>query len=129
MTAREKPDSSPSATPSSRSGSIRSQSRSPTSSTNRRSSVPPSQELPGCSPGTAPAAGRRQSVQPMDVAGSPTSLGACSVIPAPGTTTTADDISDELQQYIGRRFDASSSLNDDEALAITHQLKEMKKFR
>ena len=124
---------SSSAAPLSRSS--RSQSRSPTSSTSRRRSVPRSLEPPGCSPGTTfTPAGGRQSVQPMDLAGSPTSLGACSVTPAPcittaTTTTTTGDISNELSQYIGQRFDASSSLNDDEALAITHQLKEIQRMR
>lgn len=108
--------------------SIRSQSRSPTSSTaSRRRSVPRPQEPPGCfaGAGTTPP-GRRQSVQPMELAGSPTSVSTFCMTPTPGTFGS---ISDELQQYIDQRFDASSSLKGDEALAITHQLKEIHRSR
>lgn len=107
--------------------SIRSQSRSPASSTSiRRRSVPRPQELPCCSASTRttpPPRGGRESIQSAELAGSPTSF--C-MTPTPDD---CDSISEELQRYIDGRFDASSSLKGDEALAITHQLKEIHRCR
>ena len=115
-----------SASPSPPPRSSRSQSRSPVSSVGRRRSVPRPQEVPGCSPGATSDGvhGRQQSVQPFELAGSP-----ASPCPSSRTPNPPDNISDELQHFIDERLDASSSLREDEALAITHQLKELKRYR
>ena len=121
---RRKPSLS---TSSSQSSFRRSQSRSPTSSTSSsvRRSVSRPRELPGCSSET-PGQGRRGSVHPVEHAGSPApEPNACGVSQVSACTPS----SDQLQQYIERRFNASSSLNEDEALAITHQLRELQRER
>ena len=78
-------------------------------------------ELPGCSPETV-GQGRRASVQPVELAGSPGAPSPC-VVPRPLACTSTP--ADALLQFIDERFDASSSLKEDEAIAVAHQLKEL----
>lgn len=65
------------------------------------------------------------SVQHVELAGSPAAPSPCGVLWPLACTSTAD----EMQQFIEERLDASSSLKDDEALAITRQLQELHRKR
>ena len=67
------------------------------------------------------------SVQHTERAGSPAAAaGPCGGDLRPLASTPTPD---ELLQFIDERFDASSSLKEDEALAMAHQLKELKRQR